>query len=213
MNRSKLFPIVFGLLSLAVVDLGAAAPSRDASAAGSHAMDASDAPVVFPQRLHLRVLSTRPHDTSAFTQGLLLYEGELYESTGEFGKSTLRRVDPMTGEVRQRIDLDPEFFAEGLARVDQRLIQLTWKNGVAFDGGAQLGAAFRQSSRALTCMMNNFYRNANGIVDASADSMQIDTLTQTLASKGYVWRDLVAEFVVSDAFRSAPAAAITAGNQ
>lgn len=86
-------------------------------------------------------------------------------------------------------------------------------DGVAFDGGAQLGAAFRQSSRALTCMMNNFYRNANGIVDASADSMQIDALTQALASKGYVWRDLVADFVVSDAFRSAPAAATTAGNQ
>jgi len=86
-------------------------------------------------------------------------------------------------------------------------------DGVAFDGGAQLGAAFRQSSRAMTCMMNNFYRSSNGIVDSAADSAQIDALTQTLASKGYVWRDLLAEFVVSDAFRSAPAAAVTAGNQ
>mgnify|MGYP000249073968 CR=1 FL=1 len=84
---------------------------------------------------------------------------------------------------------------------------------MAFDGGAQLGAAFRQSSRAMTCMMNNFYRSSNGIVDSAADSAQIDALTQTLASKGYVWRDLLAEFVVSDAFRSAPAAAVTAGNQ
>jgi hypothetical protein len=78
-------------------------------------------------------------------------------------------------------------------------------DGVAFDGEAQLGAALRQSSRAMTCMMNNFYRDANGRVDAAADSAQIDALGQTLTSKGYVWRDLVAEFVTSDAFRSAPA--------
>jgi hypothetical protein len=85
-------------------------------------------------------------------------------------------------------------------------------DGVAYDGAAQMGAAFRQSSSAMTCMMSNFYRNANGVVDAQADSAQIASLAQTLASKGYVWRDLVAEFVVSDAFRSAPAAPVTAGN-
>lgn len=86
-------------------------------------------------------------------------------------------------------------------------------DGVAFDGAAQLGAAMRTNTRALSCMMSNFYRNANGLVDASADTAQIDALSQTLAAKNYVWRDLVTEFVASDAFRSAPAAAITAGNQ
>jgi hypothetical protein len=86
-------------------------------------------------------------------------------------------------------------------------------DGIAFDGAAQMGAAFRQSATAMTCMMSNFYRSANARVDAQADSAQIATLAQTLAAKGYVWRDLVAEFVVSDAFRSAPAAPLTAGNQ
>lgn len=86
-------------------------------------------------------------------------------------------------------------------------------DGVAYDGEAQMGAALRQSARAMTCMMNNFYRSANGRTDASADAAQIDRLTQTLAAKNYVWRDLVAEFVVSDAFRSAPAVPATAGNQ
>jgi hypothetical protein len=84
-------------------------------------------------------------------------------------------------------------------------------DGVSYDGAAQMGAAFRQSATAMTCMLSNFYRNANGVVDAQPDSAQITTLAQTLASKGYVWRDLVAEFVVSDAFRSAPAAPVTAG--
>lgn len=106
--------------------------TAESSPAGPSAADAPTDPALIPQRLHLQIVSTRPHDTSAFTQGLLLHEGELYESTGEFGKSTLRRVDPLTGNVRQRIDMDPDIFAEGLARVDDRLIQLTWKNQVAF---------------------------------------------------------------------------------
>jgi hypothetical protein len=86
-------------------------------------------------------------------------------------------------------------------------------DGVAFDGQAQLGSALRQSSRAMTCMMSNFYRNANGRVDAAPDSTLIDALGHTLTAKRYVWRDLVEEFVTSDAFRSAPAAPLTAGNQ
>jgi hypothetical protein len=86
-------------------------------------------------------------------------------------------------------------------------------DGVAFDGAVQLGTVLRENARVVPCLTSNFYRNANGVVDATADSAQIDALAQTLASKDYVWRDLVAEFVVSDAFRSAPAAAATAGNQ
>jgi Protein of unknown function (DUF1588)/Protein of unknown function (DUF1592)/Protein of unknown function (DUF1585) len=86
-------------------------------------------------------------------------------------------------------------------------------DGVAFDGAVQLGAAFRGNQRVMTCMMSNFYRSANGRMDAAPDSAEVDKLTQTLTTKGYVWRDLVAEFIASDAFRSAPALAVMAGNQ
>ena len=84
-----------------------------------------------PQRLTVKVISTRPHDTSAYTQGLVLHEGQLYESAGMYGQSSLRQVDPATGEVRRRVDLPQQYFAEGLARVGDRLIQITWKEGVA----------------------------------------------------------------------------------
>jgi hypothetical protein len=84
-------------------------------------------------------------------------------------------------------------------------------DGVNYDGAVQMGAVFAQNPKVITCLLNNFYRNANGVADYSADSAQITALSQTLTTKGYVWRDFVAEFVVSDAFRSAPAAA-TAGN-
>jgi hypothetical protein len=77
--------------------------------------------------------------------------------------------------------------------------------GVPFDGEAELGAVLRQNAHALTCLMSNYYRDANGRVDAKADADQISALEQRLNSDQYVWRDLVADFIASDAFRSAPA--------
>jgi glutamine cyclotransferase len=73
-----------------------------------------------------------PHDTNAFTQGLLFVGEELYESTGLLGSSTLREVELTTGAVKRAIRLPPDVFAEGLADVGERLIQLTWKNGDAY---------------------------------------------------------------------------------
>jgi len=71
------------------------------------------------------------HDPGAFTQGLLWSEGRLYESTGEYGRSSVRRVDPVTGTVEKEVSLAPDLFGEGLALVEDRLIQLTWRRGVA----------------------------------------------------------------------------------
>lgn len=92
---------------------------------------AAGAPNV-PERLKVKVLSARPHDPGAYTQGLLLANGALFESTGLNGRSSLREVDPKTGKVRRRIEVPQQYFAEGLALADNRLIQLTWQNGVAF---------------------------------------------------------------------------------
>jgi hypothetical protein len=78
-------------------------------------------------------------------------------------------------------------------------------DGMTFDGEAQLGAALRQDSKATNCLMRNFYRDVNGNVNDVADASQVDTLVQSLATDGYVWRNLLADFVASDAFRSAPA--------
>ncbi len=79
-----------------------------------------------------QVLETYPHDTSAFTQGLLLSGGRFYESTGIYGQSTLREVVPETGEVLRELALPPQYFAEGLTLVGDRLLQITWKSGEAF---------------------------------------------------------------------------------
>lgn len=85
-----------------------------------------------PAQLRPEVLGVRPHDPTAYTQGLLLHNGSLYESAGLYGESTLREVNPETGEVIRSVPVDEAYFAEGLALVDDRLIQLTWKEGTAF---------------------------------------------------------------------------------
>jgi glutaminyl-peptide cyclotransferase len=77
------------------------------------------------------VLGTIPHDTSAFTQGLELVDGVLYEGTGLAGESTLRRIDPETGEVERRVDLPSPLFGEGVTVVGDRIWQITWQDGVA----------------------------------------------------------------------------------
>jgi glutamine cyclotransferase len=83
-----------------------------------------DAP---PERLAIRIVRSHPHDPEAFTQGLLWHDGHLYESTGLYGESTLRKVDLESGEVRRSETVEERFFAEGLARVGAELYQLTWQ--------------------------------------------------------------------------------------
>lgn len=79
-----------------------------------------------------RVITSYPHDPNAFTQGLLYHGGELYESTGLYGESTLRRVELETGRVLQQIRLPPQYFGEGLALVGDELVQLTWEHQIGF---------------------------------------------------------------------------------
>jgi glutaminyl-peptide cyclotransferase len=79
-----------------------------------------------------KVIAEFPHDTTSFTQGLVFAEGELYESTGLNGESTLRRVDLKTGRTLQRVDVPKQYFAEGLALVGDELLQLTWQHKLGF---------------------------------------------------------------------------------
>lgn len=93
--------------------------------------------------LEWRVVAVHPHDAQAFTQGLLFHEGRLYESTGLRGRSQVRMVEPETGRVMRAVRLEASLFGEGLARVGERLFQLTWTSGVgriyALDTLALLG--------------------------------------------------------------------------
>src|SRR5262245_22456503 len=73
-----------------------------------------------------------PHDPRAYTQGLVWTNGTLYESTGQYGRSELRRVDLATGRVLASRKLAPDRFGEGLALLGGKLYQLTWQSNVAY---------------------------------------------------------------------------------
>jgi glutaminyl-peptide cyclotransferase len=79
-----------------------------------------------------QVIHTYPHDSKAFTQGLIFLDGHLYESTGLNGRSSVRMIDLVSGEVLQKHELAPQYFGEGLTDWSSNLIQLTWKSHKAF---------------------------------------------------------------------------------
>ena len=85
-----------------------------------------------PHAYTVEVVDRMEHDTTAFTQGLVHADGRLYESTGLYGESDLRLVQPETGEVLLDAAMDEQFFGEGLALHDGRLFQLTWREQQLF---------------------------------------------------------------------------------
>jgi glutamine cyclotransferase len=88
-----------------------------------------------PVNYSYRIVNVYPHDENAFTQGLLIDGGFLYESTGLYGNSSLRRVELETGEILQLYNLPPQYFGEGITVFDGKIIQLTWlaNKGFVYD--------------------------------------------------------------------------------
>ncbi|KQZ68126.1 glutamine cyclotransferase [Rhodanobacter sp. Root561] len=79
-----------------------------------------------------KVVHSYPHDTAAYTEGLFYKDGHLYESTGQVGESTVRKVELETGEVLQRHRLPKQYFGEGIVDWKGRMVQLTWQSQTGF---------------------------------------------------------------------------------
>ena len=109
------------LAGIALAGCGADAPTG-----------ASPAEVSARPAARYQVVKVYPHDSRAFTQGLIFRDGFLFESTGHRGQSTVRKVRLETGEVVQQRALDSQYFGEGLTESRGRLIQLTWQAGRGF---------------------------------------------------------------------------------
>lgn len=82
-----------------------------------------------PELYTYRVINTYPHDPNAYTQGLEFHNDTLYESTGQYGSSSLRKTNFETGEVLKKTDLDDRYFGEGLSILNNKIYQLTWQEG------------------------------------------------------------------------------------
>lgn len=120
----------FFLSILALVSFGCNAeptPNKNVNISNSTAKPASSVPT-----FTYEVVNTYQHDPKAFTQGLIYYGGMLYESTGQYDESTIRKVDLRSGKVVQQVQLGDDFFGEGATVFRDKLYQLTWREGTAF---------------------------------------------------------------------------------
>jgi glutamine cyclotransferase len=115
------------------------------------------------------VLRTIPHDTKAFTQGLFYHKGLLYESTGLYGQSSLRIIDPKDGNIIKKIPV-ADIFAEGCARMDSTLVQLSWREK----------AALVYSLPSLTFTRSFSYEGEGWGLTASASSFYMSNGSDTL---------------------------------
>jgi glutamine cyclotransferase len=85
-----------------------------------------------PELYTYKLLETYPHDSNAYTQGLEFENDTLYESTGQYGESSLRKLDYKTGTVLQKVDLAKQYFGEGLTILNNKVYQLTWQEDTGF---------------------------------------------------------------------------------
>ena len=89
---------------------------------------ASKQPVIYGYK----IVNQFPHDIEAFTQGLEFHNGYIYESTGQHGKSSLRKVSLKTGKILQKINIDKKYFGEGLSIINDKVYVLTWQKNTGF---------------------------------------------------------------------------------
>lgn len=85
-----------------------------------------------PKSISYSIVNTYSHDTSSFTQGLIIYNGAMYEGTGEYGRSKLLKVDMKTGKAEKQVALDKKYFGEGITILRDTIYQLTWKEKTVF---------------------------------------------------------------------------------
>lgn len=131
--RLTLSPKLLGLWLAVTTTIPACAaqPEGAPSEPIKEAASDSEIPVTDAQTWILEVIAEYPHDPQAYTQGLVFVGDELWESTGQYGASTLRRTDFRTGEVVAQAALAEDLFGEGLAVAGEHLWQVTWYAGKA----------------------------------------------------------------------------------
>lgn len=131
---SALLLLSFGCGQQAARDAGASANANARAGTPSNSMSNDGATRQLPVYGY-EVVNSWPHDRAAFTQGLIFHEGALVESTGQYGESSLRRVELQTGRVLQQTEVPPQFFAEGMTLLRGKIYQLTWttERGFVYD--------------------------------------------------------------------------------
>jgi glutamine cyclotransferase len=137
-SSRRVLPLTFCLLAAALAcgtdatNGGPPAAGGAGGRAGASNMSNSNASQQQPAVYGYELVNAWPHDRAAFTQGLVLHDGKFLESTGQYGQSSLRRVEMETGRVLQKVDVAPQYFAEGMTLLGGKIYQLTWENQLGF---------------------------------------------------------------------------------
>ena len=201
-SRSKIIPdsVVYSLDGRSLV-LKDGRVGLQASRPGSHILKAeifvsgerfgSEKDIILlakkaPELYTYEILNTYPHDIDAFTQGLEFRGDILYETTGQKGASSLRKVDYRTGNILQKTDLERRYFGEGLTILGDSLYMLTWQSNTGFifdpENLAMLGSFNYGESREGWGLCNDgekIYKS-----DGSAKIWTLDP--RTLSETGYI---------------------------
>jgi glutaminyl-peptide cyclotransferase len=156
------------------------------------------------------VVKSYPHDTAAYTEGLFVLKGQLYESTGEIGASSIRRVDLASGKVLQQADTPSPYYGEGIVAAGDRLVQLTWRNrgGFIYDLASfrRLGVfTYEGEGWALTSDGKTLYMSdgtptirkldpqtlkPTGTIQVTADGKPLKNLNELEWVKGELWANV-----------------------
>jgi glutaminyl-peptide cyclotransferase len=136
-----------------------------------------------------KVVHTYPHDTGAYTEGLFYKDGYLYESTGETGQSTVRKVELRTGETVQRHNVPSPYFGEGIVDWKDHLVQLTWQaqTGFVYDLASfklQRTFAYPGEGWALTRDAHHLYMSDGSAVLRVLDPESLATTGSILVTAG-----------------------------
>jgi glutamine cyclotransferase len=126
----------FFFLALPIVGIGNQNDEKGFLYTSDHSINqktkSSEVKYEFPKRYSYQLIARYPHDTSAFTQGLVFYNDNLYESTGLLGESGVRKINLNEGRVLIKTQLPDIYFGEGLTIFNHQLIQMSWKTGKVF---------------------------------------------------------------------------------
>jgi glutaminyl-peptide cyclotransferase len=128
LQKTKLMKNFFIIISMGCIALA----SFKCKGGGKTDDPGGDAPSNAPKSMSYSIVSTYPHDTASYTQGLLVYNSAMYEGTGNYGKSKLIKVDLNTGKSEKEISLAKEYFGEGVTILNDTVYQLTWKEKKVF---------------------------------------------------------------------------------
>ena len=128
--------------------------------------------------IRYKVKATWPHDATAFTQGLVIHNGILYESTGQEGHSWIGVVDVKTGTPDKKVELDSKYFGEGITILNNKVYQLTWTSKVGFVYDLKTFKKLREFPQPLKEGWGITHDSTNLIVSEGTDKLiYLDTAT------------------------------------